>query len=85
MPCMELYPGWNYLSCRTHLLGIIRRKIRSLLFAHHLDEKLDLNLNGGISAPAGTLQRHVFDGIMEMLEFLFCKFLLGIWLIYLVR
>ena len=25
------------------------------------------------------------DGIMEMLEFLFCKFLLGFWLIYLVH
>ena len=55
------------------------------MFSHHLDENLDLNLNGGIFAPAGTLQRHVFDGIMEMLEFLFCKFLLGIWFIYLVR
>ena len=56
-----------------------------MLFAHHFDEKLDLNLNGGIYASVETLQRHVFDGIMEMLEFLFCKFLLGIWLIYLVR
>ena len=35
--------------------------------------------------PAGTLRRHLFDGIMEMLEFLFCQFLLGIWLIFLVR
>ena len=54
----------------------------SLLFSHRLDEKIDFNLNGGIFAPAGTLQS---NGIMEMLEFLFCKFLLGIWLIYLVR
>ena len=69
------------MFCRTHLLGIICRKIRSLLFSHNLDEKLDLNLNGGIFAPAGTLQS---DGIMEMLEFLFCKFLLGFCLIYLV-
>ena len=85
LPRLELCPSYNYLSYKTHLLGIIRRKIRILLFSHHLDEKLDLNLNGGISAPAGTLQRHVFDGIMEMLEFLFCKFLLGIWLIYFFR
>ena len=55
------------------------------MFAHHLDEKLDLNLNGGISALARTLRRHIIDGIMEMLEFIFCQFLLGIWLIYLVR
>ena len=64
---------------------MIRKNIRSLLFSHHLDEKLDLNLNGGISSPAGTLRRHIFDGIMEMLEFIFCQFLLGISLIYLVR
>ena len=73
------------MSYRTHLLSIIRKNIRSLLFAHHLDEKLDLYLNGGIFTLDGTLQSHVFDGIMEMLEFLFCKFLLGIWLIYLVH
>ena len=52
------------------------------MFAHNLDEKLDLNLNGGIFAPDGTFQS---DGIMEMLEFLFCKFLLGFSLIYLDR
>ena len=82
LPRLELFPDYNYLSYKTHLLGIICRNIRSLLFAHHLDEKLDLNLNGGIFAPAGTLQS---GGIMEMLEFLFCKFLLGFWLINLVR
>ena len=43
------------------------------MFAHNLDEKLDLNLNGSIFSLAGTLQS---DGIMGMLEFLFCKFLL---------
>ena len=41
---MELCPSWISLSCRTHLLGIICKKIGSLLFPHHLDEKLDLNL-----------------------------------------
>ena len=35
--------------------------------------------------PSGTLRRHLFDGIMKMLEFLFCRFLLGIWLIFLVH
>ena len=85
LPRLELYPGWISLSCRIHILGIIRKKIRCLLFSHHLDEMLDLNLNGGIFAPARTLRRHLFDGIMEMLEFLFCQFLLGIWLIFLVR
>ena len=85
LPQLGLCPDCNYLSYRTHLLGIICKNIRSLLFSHHLDEKLDLKLNGGISAPTGTLRRHLFDGIMEMLEFLFCQFLLGVWLIYLVH
>ena len=85
LPHLELYPSWIYFSCRTHLLGIIRKKIRSLLFSHHLDENIELNLNGGIPALTRTLRRHLFDDIMEMLEFIFCQFLLGISLIYLVR
>ena len=36
---------WISLSFRTHLLGIICKKIGSSLFPHHLDEKLDLILN----------------------------------------
>ena len=36
---------WISLSFRTHLLGIICKKIGSSLFPHHLDEKLELILN----------------------------------------
>ena len=55
---MELCPSWISLSCRTHLLGIIRKKIRSLLFSHHLDENIDqgAEFQPGQSSNRGNFQ-----------------------------
>ena len=71
MPQLEVCLDWNSapvgtmarwisLSCRTHLLSIILRKIRSLLFHHHLDEKLDLKLDFVILANPfdATIEAH---------------------------
>ena len=61
LPRLELCPSWISLFCRTHLLGIIRKKIRSLLFSHHLDENLDLNLEFVILANPFDVAIEAFD------------------------
>ena len=49
------------MPCRTHLLGIIHKNIGRLLFPHHLDEKIDLNLNFFIHANPFDVAIEAYD------------------------
>ena len=71
-PWMELCPSWNSsthgtlpdwisLYFRTHLLGIICKNIGSLLFPHHLDENIDLNLDFFIPANPFDVAIEAYD------------------------